>query len=43
MDPIYGDFKHHSPPKSPHVTLKDVNFLSKYNTKIGYQGPYGVY
>lgn len=43
MDAIYGDFKTHSPPKSPHIALKDVRYLSKYNSKICYQGPYGVY
>lgn len=43
MDNIYGDFKTHSPPKSPHISIKDVRYLSKYNSKLCYQGPYGVY
>lgn len=42
-DNIYADFKTHSPPKSPHISIKDVRYLSKYNSKLCYQGPYGVY
>lgn len=43
LDTIYGDFKTHSPPKSPHIAIKDVRYLPKYNSKLCYQGPYGVY
>lgn len=43
MDSLYADFKTQSPPKSPHFALKDVRYISKYNSKLCYQGPYGVY